>query len=37
MMIALVRNEVLKIIRRKRIYIVIGILAAIIGIVSYGQ
>jgi len=37
MMIALIRNEMLKLIRRKRLYIVMGILAAIIGIVSYGQ
>lgn len=37
MMISLIRNEMLKLIRRKRLYIVIGILAAIIGIVSYGQ
>jgi len=36
-MLALVRNETLKLIRRKRLYIVIGILAAIVGIVSYGQ
>jgi ABC-2 type transport system permease protein len=36
-MIALIRNETLKLIRRKRLYIVIGILAAIVGIVSYGQ
>lgn len=37
MMISLIRNEMLKLIRRKRLYIVMGILAAIIGIVSYGQ
>jgi len=37
MMISLVRNEMLKLIRRKRLYIVIGILAAIISMVSYGQ
>lgn len=37
MMISLIRNEVLKLIRRKRLYIVLAILAAIIGIVSYGQ
>ena len=37
MMIPLIQNETLKIIRRKRFAIVIGILAAIIGIVSYGQ
>ena len=36
-MIALIRNETLKLIRRKRFYIVVGILAAIIGVVSYGQ
>jgi ABC-2 type transport system permease protein len=36
-MIALIRNETLKLIRRKRFYIVAGILAAIIGVVSYGQ
>ena len=36
-MLALIRNETLKLIRRKRVYIVMAILAAIIGIVSYGQ
>jgi ABC-2 type transport system permease protein len=36
-MIALIRNETLKLIRRKRFYIVVAILAAIIGVVSYGQ
>ncbi|HEY2094735.1 MAG TPA: ABC transporter permease [Thermoanaerobaculia bacterium] len=36
-MLSLIQNETLKLIRRKRLYIVMAILAAIIGIVSYGQ
>src|ERR1051325_236790 len=37
MFVALVQNETLKILRRKRFAIVIGILVAILVIVSYGQ
>ena len=36
-MLALIRNETLKVIRRKRFAIVIAILIAILGIVSYAQ
>jgi len=37
MLIPLIRNETLKLLRRRRFAIVIGILVAIIGIVSYSQ
>jgi len=36
-MLALIRNETLKVIRRKRFAIVIGILAVILALVTYGQ
>ena len=36
-MLNLIRNETLKVIRRRRFAIVIGILVAIISIVSYGE
>lgn len=36
-MLALVRNEILKILRRRRFMIVIGILLAILSIISYAQ
>jgi ABC-2 type transport system permease protein len=36
-MLSLIRNETLKLIRRRRFAIVIGILVAILSIVSYGQ
>jgi ABC-2 type transport system permease protein len=36
-MLNLIRNETLKLIRRRRFYIVLAILLAIIGLVAYGQ
>lgn len=36
-MLSLIRNETLKLIRRKRFYIVLAIMVAIIGLVAYGQ
>src|ERR1041385_1986323 len=37
MMVPLIRNETLKLIRRKRFAVVMGILIAIIGVVTYSQ